>query len=52
MLAPQAHRGRRNEPLYVSEVLLELARVRETPAAELSERLVGNADEVFRWRRV
>src|SRR3989442_15430360 len=35
-LAPQAHRGRRNEPAYVVEVARTLARVRDLAPEEIA----------------
>jgi len=46
-LAPQAVRGRRNEPAHVVHTLAELARVRGTDAAELGRRIGANASAAF-----
>ena len=46
-LAPQAVRGRRNEPAYVMHTLAALARARDEPAEELEQRIERNASECF-----
>lgn len=46
-LAPVPHRGHRNEPAYVREVAVSLARARGEPFAELARRTVANARRVF-----
>ena len=46
-LAPVPHRGERNEPAYVREVALALARARDTDPAELWPQLAANAREAF-----
>jgi TatD DNase family protein len=46
-LAPQAVRGKRNEPAYVAHTVAELARVRGVDAAALAERIDANATAVF-----
>jgi TatD DNase family protein len=46
-LAPQAVRGKRNEPAYVMHTLASLADVRGVDAAELEAQIERNANEVF-----
>ena len=46
-LAPQAVRGKRNEPAYVMHTLAALAEVRGVDQAELEAQIERNADEVF-----
>ena len=46
-LAPQAVRGKRNEPAYVMHTLASLAQARGVDAAELGEQIERNASEVF-----
>ena len=46
-LAPQAVRGRRNEPAYVMQTLAVLAEVRGVESDELARQIDANADEVF-----
>jgi TatD DNase family protein len=47
-LAPVPHRGKRNEPAWVVQVLDTLADVRATPAAELGEQITENFVRLFR----
>ena len=47
-LAPQAHRGRRNEPAYVVETLAALADCQGVAAADLALQTGRNARDVFR----
>jgi TatD DNase family protein len=46
-LAPQAHRGRRNEPAYVVEVAAELGRLRGLSVEEMGERTTENFLRLF-----
>jgi TatD DNase family protein len=46
-LAPEPHRGRRNEPAYVRDTAQCLAEVLDTPFARLSEALWANTLSVF-----
>ncbi|MGB2644232.1 MAG: TatD family hydrolase [Candidatus Acidiferrum sp.] len=46
-LAPQAYRGKRNEPAYVAEVARTLASVRDLPADEFAARTAGNFRRFF-----
>jgi TatD DNase family protein len=46
-LAPQPHRGRRNEPAYVAEVARSLGNVRNLPATEIAERTSENFRRFF-----
>jgi TatD DNase family protein len=46
-LAPQSHRGRRNEPAYVAEVAQTLANVRDLPCRDLAERTAANFRRFF-----
>ena len=50
-LAPQAHRGRRNEPAYVAEVARTLANVRDLPADEFAAATSANFRRFFRLER-
>jgi TatD DNase family protein len=47
-LAPQAHRGRRNEPAYVAEVAKVLGSVRNLGAEEVAAATAGNFRRFFR----
>jgi TatD DNase family protein len=46
-LAPQSHRGRRNEPAYVAEVAQTIGNVRNLPADEIAEITSGNFRRFF-----
>lgn len=47
-LAPVPHRGKRNEPAHVAEVVAALARLRDTGPEELAERTASNFHTLFR----
>ncbi len=47
-LAPQGHRGRRNEPAWVSVVGETLARVHEVPIETMADRTTENARRLYR----
>jgi TatD DNase family protein len=47
-LAPQAHRGKRNEPAYVAEVAYMLASVRNLSADEIAAATAENFRRLFR----
>jgi TatD DNase family protein len=47
-LAPQLHRGRRNEPSYVALVVDKLAEIKKVPAAQVAEVTAQNAIQLFR----
>src|SRR5208283_4061997 len=46
-LAPQSHRGKRNEPAYVAEVAQVLANVRNLPVEEVAQTTAGNFRRFF-----
>lgn len=46
-LAPVPYRGKRNEPSYIMEVALELARLKESDISEISRVTTRNAERVF-----
>ncbi len=46
-LAPQAVRGKRNEPAYVTHTYAELARVHGVDVGDLTRQIVANAEAVF-----
>jgi TatD DNase family protein len=50
-LAPQAYRGKRNEPAYVAEVARMLASVRDLSADEIAAATSGNFRRLFRLAR-
>ena len=45
--APVPHRGRRNEPAYVEEVVKKIAAVRAVPAEEIARQTVLNSQRIF-----
>ena len=47
-LAPNPHRGKRNEPAYVEEVAKHAAMIRKMELGEIAERTTQNAIELFR----
>jgi TatD DNase family protein len=47
-LAPQPHRGRRNEPAYVAEVARTIGNVRNLPADEIARFTAENFRRLFR----
>jgi TatD DNase family protein len=48
-LAPVPHRGKRNEPAFVSFTVARLAAVRGVDAATLGEQTAANAKRFFAW---
>jgi TatD DNase family protein len=46
-LAPEPHRGKRNEPAFVLRTFETLARLRNANPAELAGRIAGNAARLF-----
>jgi TatD DNase family protein len=48
LLSPEGHRGRRNEPMRVSQVGETLAQVKQLPAEEVARATTANARRLFR----
>lgn len=46
-LTPQSHRGERNEPAYVSEVVADIARIQSSDLARVTTATEENARKVF-----
>ncbi|RKZ29827.1 ribosomal RNA small subunit methyltransferase A [bacterium] len=46
-LAPQSHRGKRNEPAYISEITEKLAEIMGISVDELSKSVCRNTSELF-----
>jgi TatD DNase family protein len=46
-LAPEPHRGRRNEPAFLTETMTAVARVRRVAPADLAEQIRTNAARLF-----
>lgn len=47
-LAPPPHRGKRNEPAFVRNVLVRLAELRKEPVEQIAEACCANFDRLFR----
>ncbi|MFA6520207.1 MAG: TatD family hydrolase [Candidatus Paceibacterota bacterium] len=46
-VSPVPHRGKRNEPSYVREVVKKIAEIKGLPEAEVAEAIIANAKRVF-----
>jgi len=46
-VAPIPHRGKRNEPVYVKEIVKKIAEIKNLPEAEVAEAIVTNARRIF-----
>ena len=46
-VAPVPYRGKRNEPVYVKEVVKKIAEIKGLPEAEVAEAIIANAKRVF-----
>jgi TatD DNase family protein len=46
--APVPHRGKRNEPAFVEEVVKKIASVKGVPVDEIARHIVANAQQIFR----
>lgn len=46
-VTPAPHRGKRNEPAYVREVVKKIAAIKNLPEAEVAEAIISNAKRVF-----
>jgi TatD DNase family protein len=46
-VTPVPHRGKRNEPLYVKEVVKKIAEIKGLPEKEVAEAIISNARRVF-----
>ena len=45
--APVPHRGQRNEPVYVADVVAKIAQVKNLPVEEVAAHILQNAQRVF-----
>ena len=45
--APVPHRGQRNEPAYVEDVVKKIASIKNIPVEEMSQQIVKNSQKVF-----
>ncbi len=48
-LAPQEHRGRRNEPAWIPIIAQKIAELRQCDIKELASVTTGNAQKLFNW---
>jgi TatD DNase family protein len=46
-VAPVPYRGKRNEPVYVKEIVKKIAEIKNLPEPEVAEAIVANAKRVF-----
>ncbi len=46
-VTPVPHRGKRNEPVYVKEVVKRIAEIKGLPEQEVAEAIIANARRVF-----
>ena len=46
-LAPEPHRGKRNEPAYVKHVAEKIAQLKNIPIDEVGEKTTANAETIF-----
>lgn len=46
-VTPVPHRGKRNEPIYVSEVVKKIAEIKGLPETKVAEAIIQNAKRVF-----
>ncbi|HEY4512956.1 MAG TPA: TatD family hydrolase [Candidatus Paceibacterota bacterium] len=46
-VTPVPHRGKRNEPVYVKEVVKRIAEIKGLPEGEVAETIINNAKRVF-----
>ena len=47
-VAPVPHRGKRNEPSYVSDIVKKIAEIKNLPEEEVASAIVANAKRLFR----
>lgn len=47
-VSPVPYRGKRNEPLYVSEIVKKIAEIKGLPEREVAEAIINNAKRVFK----
>ena len=47
-VTPVPHRGKRNEPLYVREVVKKIAEIKNLPEEEVAKTIISNAKRVFK----
>lgn len=47
-VAPVPHRGERNEPVYVSEIVRKIAEIKNLPEEEVAKAIMQNAKKLFK----
>ncbi len=47
-VAPVPYRGKRNEPVYVKEIVKKIAEIKNLPEAQVAEAIIANAKRLFR----
>jgi len=50
-VAPEPHRGKRNEPVYMESTAKKMAGIKNTPLEKISEQTTQNAFEIFRIKK-
>ena len=46
-LAPVPYRGKRNEPVYVKEIVKKIAMIKNLPEMEVAKAIILNAKRLF-----
>ena len=46
-VAPMPYRGKRNEPVYVKEIVKKIAEIKNLPESEVAQAIIANAKRVF-----
>ncbi|HPW34404.1 MAG TPA: TatD family hydrolase [Candidatus Paceibacterota bacterium] len=47
LVSPKSHRGQRNEPIYVTEVIKSIASIKNIPLQEVTVKILKNTKNVF-----
>ena len=47
-VAPVPYRGKRNEPVYVKEIVKKIAEIKNLSEDEVAKAIVANAKRIFR----
>ena len=46
-VAPVPHRGKRNEPVFVREIVRKIAEIKNLPEPEVAQAIIANTKRVF-----
>ena len=46
-VAPAPYRGKRNEPVYVKEIVKKIAEIKNLPEPEVAKAILANARRMF-----